>query len=248
MWDDAFVRDFIPNAANIAYEDQELDAYVANTQVRDAEHLLFLSRSIVMPYPVFGRARSLTLQDIIEFKRNHLISFYGSLQVASPAVRGRCKEQFAGQAGAVWVEAGRALTFDHDAAMRLYSESVFVLSPPGDSPSARRTYDVILTGAIPVIVYTTPYALPFANFLKWSEFSVLISFDQLQTTNIVDIVRAIPPESTIRMQERILQVRRHFVFHLGVPSAGDAIDMFVHELAAKVAPALQLEGIFSKNH
>lgn len=93
------------------------------------------------------------------------------------------------------------------------SPSSFQSVPPPTSRLTRqglhsyRLVETLGAGAIPVIV-ADDFVLPFADCLDWSTFSLRLRESQL--LQLPDLVRAIPSEQMIRMQENALAAYRRY--------------------------------------
>lgn len=74
--------------------------------------------------------------------------------------------------------------------------------------------------------------LPYEDIIDYSSFSVFFSEQELlddPDTNIMDILDAMPSGEIKRLQENGRKVKKHFIYHDGVPEPGDAFDMFVSD-------------------
>ena len=88
--------------------------------------------------------------------------------------------------------------------------STFSVAPAGNGLHSFRLAEAIFFGSIPVIV-DDEIVLPFCSALDWRRFSVRITSDQVP--NLPSILRAIPHERVVAMQQRLAGVkRRYFLF------------------------------------
>lgn len=112
----------------------------------------------------------------------------------------------------------------------ILSSSVFGPCTIGDFNMARRQYNLIQMGVIPVMI--CDYCImPFESMLDWSTFAVFIPERVFAspTFNLTEFLLNIPARNVTRMQKTVLKVRRHFIWHEGVREY-DAMDMMVREL------------------
>lgn len=87
--------------------------------------------------------------------------------------------------------------------VELGNKSIFSLCPRGYGANSFRIYEVMQLGSIPVIITDRPY-LPWTDELDWTEFSVLITEDQIP--NIPTILRSYSSEKINQMRNKIADV------------------------------------------
>ncbi|KAL6330830.1 hypothetical protein AAG906_009258 [Vitis piasezkii] len=96
----------------------------------------------------------------------------------------------------------------------------------GQSNGKPRVVEAIHAGCVPVII-SNNYSLPFNDVLDWSQFSIQIPVAKIP--EIKTILLGISKNKYLKMQERVLRVRRHFV--LNRPARPfDIIHMILHSL------------------
>eukprot|EP00246_Nothoceros_aenigmaticus_P004362 TRINITY_DN15878_c0_g1_i1.p1 TRINITY_DN15878_c0_g1~~TRINITY_DN15878_c0_g1_i1.p1 ORF type:complete len:471 (+),score=80.93 TRINITY_DN15878_c0_g1_i1:209-1621(+) len=104
--------------------------------------------------------------------------------------------------------------------------SKFCLHPAGDTPSACRLFDAIVSVCVPVIV-SDFIELPFEDQLDYSEFSIFIpTVKALKPGYLAKRLRNVSPQKLARYQERLRMVRRYFEY--------DVLDGAVNEIWRQV--------------
>ncbi|KAL5740698.1 hypothetical protein ACOSQ2_029878 [Xanthoceras sorbifolium] len=105
-------------------------------------------------------------------------------------------------------------------------KSKFCLCPSGYEVASPRVVEAIYTGCVPVLI-SEHYVPPFSDVLNWKAFSVEVSTRDIP--NLKNILWSISPRQYIRMQRRVLQVRRHFEFN-SPPKRFDVFHMILHSI------------------
>lgn len=110
-----------------------------------------------------------------------------------------------------------------------YLHSVFCLSLQGDTPNARRAYDALMCGCIPVLVVDW-VQLPFEDTIPWDKISIRLSVEYLwHNTMLVDRLRQVTREEIRAYQRHIVLYRHSLTWNYPAPRPGDA---FEHALSA----------------
>lgn len=134
---------------------------------------------------------------------------------------------------------------DYPSAMQ---SATFCGHAAGDALSSRRPTSAILAGCIPVLICDLClYA--WESTLDYSAFAVFVPEHEVISGNLVKILQCIAANSTrmSTLRENLAKVRRHFVYHRGVPQEGDALDMLTKELATRGALMRQYRRWFRAN-
>lgn len=105
-------------------------------------------------------------------------------------------------------------------------KSKFCLCPSGYEVASPRVVEAIYTGCVPVLI-SEHYVPPFSDVLRWKSFSVQLSSKDIP--NLKKILTSITSSQYIRMQRRVLQVRRHFEFN-SPPKRFDVFHMILHSI------------------
>ncbi|KAF9591717.1 hypothetical protein IFM89_006063 [Coptis chinensis] len=108
----------------------------------------------------------------------------------------------------------------------MMQKSKYCICPSGYEVASPRIVEAIYTGCVPVLI-SDHYVSPFSDVLNWKSFSVVISSQEIP--NLKRILMAISPRKYIRMQRRVVQVRRHF--EVNSPSKRfDVFSMILHSI------------------
>ncbi|KAJ9555120.1 hypothetical protein OSB04_009734 [Centaurea solstitialis] len=105
-------------------------------------------------------------------------------------------------------------------------DSKFCLHVKGFEVNTARIGDALYHGCVPAII-ANHYDLPFADILNWKSFSVIIA--TLDIPSLQRILTSISTEEYARLQNNVLEVRKHFQWH-AVPVDYDAFYMVMYEL------------------
>lgn len=204
-------------------------------------HYLQYQHAIIVPYPDFSPMLQQPVTDI-HAKREIFFYFAGTTKIGGIRrfIDRTCAEhpldcEYEGFGTGV-LDKKRLATPDAAKKMR---NSLFCGHAQGDALSSRRPTQAVLAGCIPVLICDLClYA--WENFIDYASFAVFVPEDAVMNGKLFDILRAISPARIEEMQRNLNQVRKHFVFHSGVPEEGDALDMIVKQL--------ELRGLIYRQH
>lgn len=231
-------RNFIENLRYITAENY-LVTQALQKHATAAEVVSAWREVVVMPYSSLTMDRFFSDDFINTFPRDKLLVFLGSLTTVAARIRGKCRDQMAAHPDdTFWADLSHGQHHVNTSLLTTFwGRGVFGLSPPGDSPSARRTFSMLFAGTIPVVVTVDPFPFvqPFESLLDWSDFSISVTEHQLEEHNIVDLLKAIPAARVHELQNNVRRVRHHFMYHEGKPLHSDALDFFVRELASRTS-------------
>lgn len=108
--------------------------------------------------------------------------------------------------------------------------SKFCLHPAGDTPSACRLFDAIVSLCVPVVV-SDEIELPFEDKLDYRNFSIFVpSYKALEPGYLASALRQISAETLQEYQEQLRKVRKYFEY--GEPNG--AVDEIWREIATKL--------------
>ncbi|XP_022767201.1 probable glycosyltransferase At5g03795 [Durio zibethinus] len=108
----------------------------------------------------------------------------------------------------------------------LMRQSKYCLCPSGYEVASPRIVEALYNGCVPVLI-SKSYVPPFSDVLNWKTFAVIVSLEEIP--NLKKILMAIPDRQYIRMQKRVVQVRRHFELHV-TPKRFDVFHMILHSI------------------
>ncbi|XP_051128976.1 probable arabinosyltransferase ARAD1 [Andrographis paniculata] len=90
--------------------------------------------------------------------------------------------------------------------------SRFCLHPAGDTPSACRLFDAIVSLCIPVVV-SDHIELPFEDVIDYSKIAVFVDSNTAVTPgNLVKLLRGVSAEKIVEFQKELEKVRRYFEY------------------------------------
>ncbi|EOY08067.1 Exostosin family protein, putative [Theobroma cacao] len=108
----------------------------------------------------------------------------------------------------------------------LMRQSKYCLCPSGYEVASPRVVEALYNGCVPVLI-SKSYVPPFSDVLNWKMFSVMVSLEDIP--NLKKILMSIPERQYIKMQKRVVQVRRHFELHV-TPKRFDVFHMILHSI------------------
>nr|GLL36357.1 probable glycosyltransferase At5g03795 [Ipomoea trifida] len=105
-------------------------------------------------------------------------------------------------------------------------KSKYCICPSGNEVASPRMVEAMYMGCVPVLL-KDHYAKPFADVLDWDTFAVDIPVKEIP--NLKKILLSIPEEKYLSMQEKGIQVRRHFEVNFP-PKRYDVFHMVLHSI------------------
>ncbi|XP_039066130.1 probable glycosyltransferase At5g03795 isoform X2 [Hibiscus syriacus] len=105
-------------------------------------------------------------------------------------------------------------------------QSKYCLCPSGYEVASPRIVEALYNGCVPVLISKT-YVPPFSDVLNWKSFAVIVSLEEIP--DLKKILMGIPERKYIRMQKRVIQVRRHFELYVN-PKRFDVFHMILHSI------------------
>ncbi|KAK6244608.1 hypothetical protein QUC31_011017 [Theobroma cacao] len=108
----------------------------------------------------------------------------------------------------------------------LMRQSKYCLCPSGYEVASPRVVEALYNGCVPVLI-SKSWVPPFSDVLNWKMFSVMVSLEDIP--NLKKILMSIPERQYIKMQKRVVQVRRHFELHV-TPKRFDVFHMILHSI------------------
>jgi hypothetical protein len=109
---------------------------------------------------------------------------------------------------------------------KLIRQSKYCLCPSGYEVASPRIVESIYTGCVPVLI-SDNFVPPFSDVLNWKSFSVEVPVSEVP--NLKRILSSISTRRYLRMQRRVLQIRRHFEFN-SPPKRFDVFHMILHSV------------------
>ncbi|MCO5591760.1 hypothetical protein L7F22_045752 [Adiantum nelumboides] len=104
--------------------------------------------------------------------------------------------------------------------------SKFCLCPGGYEVNSPRIVEAIFNDCIPVII-ADGFVLPFSDVLNWNAFSITVM--ERDIPNLKSILQAVSEAKRQEMQERVRQVKRHFLPNQP-PQPYDLFHMILHSV------------------
>ncbi|KAJ8899881.1 hypothetical protein K2173_019584 [Erythroxylum novogranatense] len=105
-------------------------------------------------------------------------------------------------------------------------KSKFCLCPSGHEVASPRVVEAFYTGCVPVLI-SDHYVPPFSDVLNWKTFSVEVPVRDIP--KLKEILNSISPRQHMRMQRRLVKIRRHFEVN-SPPKRYDVFHMILHSI------------------
>ena len=120
----------------------------------------------------------------------------------------------------------------HEEYLQNLLRSRFCFAPRGDTASAKRLYEAIAAGCIPIVV-SDKLRLPFESQVDWPAFSLRYKERDVadDPRRVLRDVQAMPTARIDAMRQRLLAVRHMFLWHTD-PNRPSAVDYVLHEMCA----------------
>jgi len=120
----------------------------------------------------------------------------------------------------------------HDTYLEKMLRAKFCFAPRGDTASAKRLYESIAAGCIPIII-SDKLRLPFQRQMSWSSMSLRYTEREVSADpkRVLRDVQAMPPARVDEMRRNLMAVRHMFLWHTDT-SRKSAVDSVIHELCS----------------
>lgn len=105
--------------------------------------------------------------------------------------------------------------------------SKYCICARGYEVNSPRLVESIMYGCVPVII-SDNFVPPFLEVLNWEKIAVFVS--EKDIPELKNILLSISERRYRVMQHRVKMVKRHFVWHPGVPEKYDIFHMILHSL------------------
>ncbi|KAI3468210.1 hypothetical protein Pfo_024873 [Paulownia fortunei] len=104
--------------------------------------------------------------------------------------------------------------------------SKYCISAKGYEAYTPRVVEAIFYECVPVII-SDNYVPPFFETLNWESFAIFVL--EKDIPNLKNILMSIPEQRYIKMQQRVRQVQKHFLWH-STPLKYDVFHMILHSI------------------
>ncbi|KAF7801359.1 putative arabinosyltransferase ARAD1 [Senna tora] len=112
----------------------------------------------------------------------------------------------------VVIKHGTQSTENRRAATRGMHTSKFCLHPAGDTPSACRLFDAVVSLCVPVIV-SDSIELPFEDIIDYRKIAIFVdSAAALKRKHLVSMLKAVTPDRILEYQKEMKEVRKYFQY------------------------------------
>ncbi|KAL2229349.1 UNVERIFIED_CONTAM: putative glycosyltransferase [Sesamum indicum] len=105
-------------------------------------------------------------------------------------------------------------------------KSRYCICPSGYEVASPRMVEGLYMGCVPVLI-KDGYVIPFSDVLNWETFAVIVPVKDIP--NLKTILTAIPMKKYVQMQQRGIQMRRHFEVN-SPPKRYDVFHMILHSI------------------